>query len=89
MFSRGALAALDHNSNTDREQVGFQRLRFIFENLCLLPRATQPAANLVKQRHGKTYFVKVVKERKDHSFRDVMASLTIQVDLFFSFCPFF
>ena len=35
--------------------------------------------NLEKKRHGKKYIVKAVKEGKDYSFRDILASWTIEV----------
>ena len=33
----------------------------------------------LKHRHGRKYFIKVVKEKKNYSFRDVLASLVMQV----------
>ena len=38
-----------------------------------------PIFNLEKKRHGKKYFVKAVKEGKNYSFRDILASWTIEV----------
>ena len=86
MFARGALAAIDHNSNIDREQVCYKKNRANYQ-LSPIPTSQRqtaagvPKFDLVKQRHGKKYFIKVVKEKKDYSFRTIMASLTIQVDL--------
>jgi hypothetical protein len=33
----------------------------------------------MKKRHGKKYFIKIVKEKKEYSFRDIMASWTLEV----------
>ena len=38
-----------------------------------------PIFNLEKKRHGRKYIVKAVKEEKDYSFRDILASWTIEV----------
>ena len=37
-----------------------------------------PQFDLVKHRHGKKYFAKVVKEPKDQSWREVAMMITIQ-----------
>ena len=68
MFVHTALAAMDHNENTEREQ-----------------RKTaggQPMYALTKQRHGKKYYVKAIKVAKVFNWRNIMASLTVQVDPF-------
>jgi len=64
MLARTCLAALDHNLNTDRQQATTSEglLRF----------------DLIKQRHGKKYYAKTVKEDKDHSWRELIVSLVIQ-----------
>ena len=65
MLIRSALAAIDHNSNTDREQA---------KTTSGIPRF-----DLVKQRHGKKYHVRPIKEAKNNSWRHCMASLVIKV----------
>ena len=35
--------------------------------------------DLVKARHGKKYYIKVIKVAKDYGWRNTLASLTIQV----------
>ena len=34
----------------------------------------------MKKTHGKKYFIKVVKENKEYSWRDILASWTIEVE---------
>ena len=38
-----------------------------------------PKFDLIKSRHGKKYFPKIVKVDKDHSWRDMIVSLVIEV----------
>lgn len=35
--------------------------------------------DLVRNRHGKKFYVKVVKVSKDYSWRDVLASMALKV----------
>ena len=39
----------------------------------------KPRFNLVRQRNGGKFVVKKIKMKKDHSFRDEMASLALKV----------
>ena len=39
----------------------------------------KPRFNLVRQRNGGKFVVKKMKIKKDHSFRDEMASLALKV----------
>lgn len=64
MFVRGALSAIDHNANIDREQKKTASGQLVFD--------------LIKKRHGKKYIIKVVKESKEYSWRDILASWTIE-----------
>ena len=41
-----------------------------------------PKFDLIKSRHGKKYFPKIVKVDKDHSWRDMIVSLVIEVSNF-------
>ena len=63
MLCRGALAALDHNGNVGRSQK--------------VTIAGERQYDLMKKRYGKKYFIKAVKEEKDFSFRDELASLVL------------
>ena len=65
MFVRSALAAIDHNLNTGREQKTTAQGTLCFD--------------LVKTRHAKKYQVKAVKVAKDTSWRNGLASLTVKV----------
>ena len=38
-----------------------------------------PRFDLIKSRHGKKYFAKIVKVEKDHSWRDMIVLLVIEV----------
>jgi len=64
MMARTACCALDHNTNTDRGQA--------------MTKDGVPRFDLVKQRHGKKYFAKMVKTDKDHSWREMVVRLLIQ-----------
>ena len=77
MLIRCALAAIDHNSNTDREQATTS--------------GGLPRFDFVKQKHGKKHQVRAIKEAKDTSWRQCMASLLLKVKLIipiFSFKKF-
>ena len=65
MLIRTALAGIDHNQNTDREQK--------------VTAGGKPMFALLKQRHGKKYFVRVIKVEKDYGWRNTLASLTVKV----------
>ena len=65
MFVRSALAAIDHNLNTGREQKTTAQGTLCFD--------------LVKTRHAKKYQVKAVKVAKDTFWRNGLASLTVKV----------
>ena len=39
--------------------------------------------DLVKHRHGKKYYIKVIKVAKDYGWRNTLASVAIQVHV----CP--
>ena len=65
MLTRTCCAALDHNCNSDRQQAKTA--------------AGAPRFDLVKQRHGRKYFVKAVKEEKDHSWRNKILHLIFEV----------
>ena len=83
MVIRAALAAMDHNANTDREQVCKQTQNWTNNKSSVeLQRQTAgglPRFDLVKQRHGKKYYVKAVKVPKDYNWRNTLASLTVKV----------
>ena len=40
-----------------------------------------PKFDLVKQRHGVKYFAKIVKTEKEHSWRDKIVVLIVQVTI--------
>ena len=41
-----------------------------------------PRFDLIKSRHGRKYFAKVVKEEKDHSWREMIVKIVIEVFFF-------
>ena len=86
MLVRTALAAIDHNHNTGRDQVVCACVTNIYnplQQLCIvLQRVStegQLVWDLVKTRHGKKHFVKAVKVAKDYGWRTSLASLTVKV----------
>lgn len=64
MLARTACAALDHNSNTDREQAKTSDGDLQYD--------------LIKQRHSKKYYAKPIKEEKNHDWREVIVAMVIQ-----------
>ena len=86
MLVRTALAAIDHNQNTGRDQVVcacVTKICYLLHQLCfVLQRVSsdgQLVWDLVKTRHGKKHFVKAVKVAKDYGWRTSLASLTVKV----------
>lgn len=64
MLSRTACAALDHNFNTDRQQAKTSKGVLKFD--------------IVRQRHGKKYYAKPVKEDKNHSWREIILRMVVK-----------
>ena len=65
-----------HTVQTGMDQIYDKDFTFPFQKKTA---AGQPIFNLEKKRHGKKYIVKAVKEGKDYSFRDILASWTLEV----------
>ena len=65
MQTRTECAGLDHNYNTDREQA--------------TTADGVPRFDLIKSRHGKKYYAKIVRVDKDHSWREAVVALVLQV----------
>jgi hypothetical protein len=64
MLARTACAALDHNYNTDRPQAKTSAGDLKFD--------------LIKQRHGKKFYAKPIKEAKDHSWRELIVRFVVE-----------
>ena len=67
MLVRGALAALDHNSNCGRGQAETKDGR--------------TRLDLVKNRVGNKWFIRKVLVQKDHTWREDIAYLVIKVGI--------
>ena len=65
MLVRCAIAAIDHNSNTDRSQA--------------VTASGIPRYDVTKQRPGSKYHAKVIREAKNTIWRDSLASLVLKV----------
>ena len=80
MLTRTYCAALDHNYNIDRQQVllieCILKINLFYQDFTA---AGEPKFIVVKNRHGKKYYAKVVKDSKDHSWRDFIANLIHEV----------
>lgn len=82
MQTRACCAAMDYNMNCDRAQVTLPNYHYALDmsNMKLQAKTAKgvPRFDLVKTRHGKKYFAKVVKEPKDQSWMKVAVDLAIQ-----------
>ena len=67
MFTRAALAAIDYNCNLDRSLARNKDGSLQFDQVC--------------NRNGNKWFVKTRKEKKDVSFRDVIAKQILEVQI--------
>ena len=85
MLCKNALAAIDHNMNTDRAQV-YSYLSSLRVNDILQGRTAYGVLqfDLVTSRDGAKYYVKPKKEAKDMTWKDSIASVALKVDFVMS-----